>query len=63
MDLFAAFLLYWRGLLIVLLLFPVVTYVYDREAFSQTNWQLHMVTIMLFYPLTLPLLVGMWVAR
>lgn len=63
MDLSAVFLVYGRGLFAVWLVFPLVTYCYDKKAFYQPNWQLHMGTIMLFYPLTLPLLVGMRLLR
>lgn len=48
--------LYLKGLILVLFVFPVFTFVYDRDAYKQDNWGIHMLAIMLAYPATIPLL-------
>jgi hypothetical protein len=59
----ALFSWYGKGLLLMLLVFPIFTYLYDRAAFKEDFWLGHMLVIMVLYPVSLPAIVGLRIAR
>lgn len=54
---------YLKGLVIVAVMLPIVAAVYDPKAFTLPNWAAHMIVMAIAYPVTIPVLISMRLAR